>query len=388
MVDTKAAPRLLITTAAVGSGHVSAANAVAQAAAARGLEARVVDALDHVPAAVRAGLPRAFVGLMRHAPGLVEQVGHRLTVRREPDDHGEFRRRLARAVGASLVRMVANWRPGAVVHTHYFGLHMLDPLGRVAPPVHAVAITDHGLHGMWLHPAVSRYYLSNAALADRVASLGIREDRLRWSGIPIDPRFAALPTRAVARARLGVDSGGPLILLIAAGLAPASAEAIVRGLAAGFGPLEVAVATGRSIALAERLPRLVDAHTPVRFHWLGYTRAMPDWMAAADLVVGKPGGLTSSEALAAGRPFVVVDPYPLQEVVNAGYLVSLGAGVRAADPSAAAGLALDLVQDDRRRAAMTAAARAAGRPAAAAELVDDLVATVWQPERPAAPVAA
>ena len=386
MVDTTAAPRLLITTAAVGSGHVSAANAVAQAAAARGLEVRVVDALDHVPAAVRAGLPRAFVGLMRHAPGLVEQVGHRFDVRREPDDHGEIRRRLARTVGASLVRLLASWPPGAVVHTHYFGLHMLDPLRHVAPPVHAVAITDHGLHGLWLHPAVSRYYLSNAALAGRVAALGIPEDRLRSSGIPIDPRFAALPTRAEARARLGADSGGPLILLIAAGLAPASAEALVRGLAAGFGPLDVAVATGRSAELAERLPRLADARTPVRFHWLGHTRAMPDWMAAADLVVGKPGGLASSEALAAGRPFVIVDPYPLQEVANARYLVSVGAGVRAAGPSAAAGLALDLVQDDRRRAAMAAAARAAGRPAAAAALVDDLVAEVWRPQLPVAPV--
>jgi processive 1,2-diacylglycerol beta-glucosyltransferase len=115
---------------------------------------------------------------------------------------------------------------------------------------------------------------------------------------------------------------------------------------------------------------------------------MPDWMAAADLVVGKPGGLTSSEALAAGRPFVVVDPYPLQEVANARYLVSVGAGVRAADPSAGAGLALDLIQDDRRRAAMAAAARAAGRPAAAAALVDDLVTEVWRPWPPAAPVAA
>jgi len=379
---------LLITTAAVGSGHVSAATAVAQAAASRGLEVRVVDALDHVPAAVRAGLPRAFVGLMRHAPGLVEQVGQRLDVRREPDDHGEVRRRLARAVGASLVRTVASWRPGAVIHTHYFGLHMLDPLGRFAPPVHAVTITDHGLHGLWLHPAVRRYYVSHAALAERIASLGIPEDRLRSSGIPVDPRFAALPTRAEARARLGIEPGGPLILLIAAGLAPASAEAIVRGLASGFGPLEVAVATGRSVELAGRLPRLADAHTPVRFHWLGHTRAMPDWMAAADLVVGKPGGLTSSEALAAGRPFVVVDPYPLQEVANARYLVSLGAGVRAADPSAAVGLALDLVQDDRRRGAMAAAARAAGRPAAAAALVDDLLAAVWQPQPPAAPVAA
>jgi len=332
-----------------------------------------------VPAAVRAGLPRAFVGLMRHAPVLVQQVGQRLDLHHEPEDHGELRRRLARAVGASLVRAVADWRPGAVVHTHYFGLHMLDPLGRVEPPVHVVAITDHGLHGLWLHPAVSRYYVSNATLAERVAALGVREDRLRWSGIPIDPRFAALPTRAEARARLGVDGGGPLILLIAAGLPPASAEAIVAGLAVGFGPLEVAVATGRSAELAERLPRLADARGPVRFHWLGNTRAIPDWMAGADLVVGKPGGLTSSEALAAGRPFVVVDPYPLQEQANARYLVSVGAAVHAASPSAAAGLALDLVQDDRRRGAMAAAARAAGRPAAAAALVDDLVAELWQP---------
>jgi len=369
--------RLLILAASVGGGHLAAARAVAAAAGARGVETRVIDVLDHLPEAARTAIPRAYFGLARHAPDLVALVGRRFQDRTEPGHHGDAQRALVAAVGGSLLRAVDAWRPATILHTHYFGLQLLDPPRQVRPPVHVVAVTDHALHRFWLHPAIRRYYLADAGLAGRAQALGIAPDRLRSSGIPVDPRFEAPPSRTEARAALGVDPLAPLVLLMAGGLTRSSAEALVRGLAALDRPLEVAVVTGRSPELARALPGHVPRSGRVRFRWLGRTDAVPSWMAAADVVVGKPGGLTLSEALACGRPFVAVDPYPLQEEANARFLLRTGGGACAVGVSAAASLVRELLDDPGRRLAMAEGAGAAGRPRAAVALIDDLFAAGW-----------
>jgi processive 1,2-diacylglycerol beta-glucosyltransferase len=77
----------------------------------------------------------------------------------------------------------------------------------------------------------------------------------------------------------------------------------------------------------------IDAPRGVRAKILGYETNMPARMAEADVVVGKAGGLTVTEALTAGRPMVIASAIPGNEAVNARFVVESGAGfaVRAED---------------------------------------------------------
>src|SRR5690606_5067476 len=139
-------------------------------------------------------------------------------------------------------------------------------------------------------------------------------------------------------------------------------------------PLSVLVVCGRtpellSVARAES----AEASGLVDFTVVGFSTEVPLLMAAADLLVGKPGGLTTSEALAAGLPFAVVDPYPLQEEANANFLLEHGAGMRI-EPLTTFGHKLkNYFANDARRAAMRANARAHARPHAADAIAAELL---------------
>src|SRR6202011_3358955 len=104
---------------------------------------------------------------------------------------------------------------------------------------------------------------------------------------------------------------------------------------------------------------------------VGFTTEMHQYMAAADLLVGKAGGLTTSEALARALPMALVEPIPGQEERNADHLLEAGAAIRCNNLPAAAWKIAALLNDSARLTEMREAARNLGRPSAAASIAED-----------------
>jgi processive 1,2-diacylglycerol beta-glucosyltransferase len=110
---------------------------------------------------------------------------------------------------------------------------------------------------------------------------------------------------------------------------------------------------------------------PMRVH--GFVDAMPDLMAASDLIVAKAGGLTISESLACGKPLILYHTVPGQEELNARYAAAHGAAVIAPGPKKAAAAVAACVADPERLAALRRAAETAGKPDAAARIMTEIV---------------
>src|SRR5690606_18909828 len=153
-------------------------------------------------------------------------------------------------------------------------------------------------------------------------SAGVDEHRGRVSGIPVDPRFMDLPDRAAARGALSLDTDRDVLLVMAGGMEAGDLRNVLAQLVEFRWPLTVVVVCGRSADLLRVAHEAVDGATgPARFKVLGFVDDVPNHMAAADLVVTKPGGMTISESLAAGLPLLLINPYPLQEEANANALL-------------------------------------------------------------------
>jgi processive 1,2-diacylglycerol beta-glucosyltransferase len=131
--------------------------------------------------------------------------------------------------------------------------------------------------------------------------------------------------------------------------------------------VQLAVVCGRNAALERRVNALSPTRHPMRV--VGYTAEMHRWMAAADLLVGKAGGLTSSEALARGLVLVVVNPIPGQEERNSDHFLEEGAAIRCNNLPALAYKLDALLDDPERLARMRAAVQRLARPDAAADIV-------------------
>lgn len=373
-MNQKAAARVLLVYGSEPSGHAAAAFSLEQAARRAGAGvSRVVIAGDHHPAAGRA-VARGYHRLVRAAPGVWG---------------GLYRSRSARAAlkavraayfafggAARLRRAIARERPDVVVCPQASVAAVLAEArrrGELAAPVVAV-LTDFDAHPFWAEPPADLIVVPTEPAAEDLAAAGVPRSRLRVIGVPISPAFSDLPARADARRALALPSAAPV--------------AMISGGSQGFGELERVAdrllrAGPRTFALVlcgrnERARRSLCAHEEAgrRLRVFGPQPAefVAAMLAASDLHVGKPGGLTAAESLAAGVPMVLVRPLPGQERANARHLLDAGAAVAASDASEAARAATEALADRERLASMRARAAAAGRPRASEEIVGAVLA--------------
>jgi processive 1,2-diacylglycerol beta-glucosyltransferase len=371
------AERVLVLSASIGGGHVACAKALESAFLQRGVEARHVDLLEHTALPFRRLYRQAYFDLVRNVPDLVEWLGRRLD--RRPTEtltvQRRLRARVVRMLSYELPRLIDKFAPDAVVHTHFLGPEvMAGRVRRRAPLPQAEVITDFFAHSLWLQPGIARYYVAVEEVKVHLVSAGVDASRVSVTGIPVDPAFAALPSKAEARARLGLSQDRDVLLVMAGGLEADDLAGVLDRLRHMRWPLDVEVVTGRS----QRLSRLVEDHAepvgPVRVRGHGFVTDVPLRMAAADMVLTKPGGLTCSEALAAGLPLLLVSPYPLHEEANATVLLENGAALRV-EPLSTLPFKLGRVLAERERLeAMRSAARRLAHPDAAWRVADDVLA--------------
>jgi processive 1,2-diacylglycerol beta-glucosyltransferase len=166
------------------------------------------------------------------------------------------------------------------------------------------------------------------------------------------------------------------ILLSSGGFGVGSVDALIASLLPLQHSAQVVAICGKNEELKKRLTKLAARLRPdvnVLVKPFGYTTDMDELMAASDLVLGKPGGLTTSEALAKGLVFVIVNPIPGQEERNSDHLLEAAAAIRCNNLPTLT-YKLDRLLGDRQRfAAMQVNARAMGRPNAAGNIVNKLM---------------
>jgi ribonuclease PH len=166
-----------------------------------------------------------------------------------------------------------------------------------------------------------------------------------------------------------------VILISAGGFGVGQVEEVLASLLQLRRPAQIVAICGRNEELKARVDRLtgdVPSASGVTLKVVGYTTAMDEYMAAADFVVGKPGGLTMSEALAYGKVFVVVNPIPGQEERNADHLLEEGAAIRCNNLPILAYKIDRLLDDPQRLISMRENIRRLARPRAAHEIVAKL----------------
>jgi processive 1,2-diacylglycerol beta-glucosyltransferase len=191
-------------------------------------------------------------------------------------------------------------------------------------------VTDFEVHGMWLGAPSDHYFVATGEARAHLEALGIATSAITVSGIPTHPMFAEKKDRAAMRRKHGWREDFPAILVSAGGFGAGNAGRMVEALIAAKIPAQIVAVCGKSAPLKASLEKIVfkqKAETLPLVKVVGFTTEMDELMAAADLMIGKPGGLTTSESLIKGLGWVVVNPIPGQEEKNAIYLLEHGIGV-------------------------------------------------------------
>ena len=363
--------KVLILSASAGAGHVRAGQALERAFVGAGAarEVRHLDTLEFTNKLFRRLYAKAYIDLVNRAPEVLGWLYDWLDTPWEKE-----RRRLAldKLNTRRFRRMLERERPDLVVCTHFLPAEILSWLKAKErlDCAQAIVVTDLDVHAMWLCHHYEQYFVAIDETREHLVRLGIPADKVSVTGIPIDPVFAEAKDKRQMRERLGLRPDGTTILLSAGGFGVGPIRHLVTALLDLRHPAEIVALCGRNEELRASLEELAaGARGPSTVTVVGYTTAMDEYMSAADLLVGKPGGLTTSEALAKGLLLVIVNPIPGQEERNSDHLLEEGAAIRCNNLPVLAYKIDRLLDDPARVSGMRANVARLARPRAAAEIV-------------------
>jgi processive 1,2-diacylglycerol beta-glucosyltransferase len=361
--------RVLITTVTAGAGHLQAAAAVEEAwtADSPSDEVRKVDVLDHVPKLYRKLYVDGYVRLIEKAPDLWGYLFKKTDNHRLLAKVGRWRGEISRHAHRSFARLLREHAPDVVVSTHFLPVEIIAGIQRRHPefqPFHACVVTDFEAHALWLEHRVDLYCVAAEGTRNSLIARGMATERVVTTGIPIARRFAEkIDASSVRRAR-GWREDLPVILVLGGGFGMGPVAEVLTGLDQVDREFQVVVVAGRNAALKQSLAA-ADRRHPTDV--LGFVTNMHELMSVASLIISKPGGLTTSEALALGRPLFILNPIPGQEAANSDYLLEHGAAVKVNRVEDVAAKVSELLTGNRLKELSKAAARI-GRPGSALEV--------------------
>lgn len=369
--------KVLILSASVGAGHLRAAQAIekslVQVNAAR--EVRNVDTLQYTNKVFRDLYSRAYIEVVSKVPDVFGWLYDHFD---KPWQNQRLRPAFEKLNTRPFVKMLKEYQPEITVCTHFLPAEIISWLkvkSRLSTR-QVITITDFDVHAMWLCREYEHYFVALDETARHLEELGVPSDKITVSGIPIDPVFAENKDKREMRLKHGLDPSLTTILVSAGGFGVGPIENLMRSLVKMKSVAQIVAICGRNQELKGRIDDLVGGlapDCPVRIIPIGYTTEMDEYMSAADLVLGKPGGLTTSEALAKGLAFVVVSPIPGQEERNAYHLLEEGAAISCNNLPVLAYKIDRLLADPHRLAAIQANARRLAHPRAACDIVEKLL---------------
>lgn len=269
-------------------------------------------------------------------------------------------------------RYVKQFKPDVVLCTHYFPLETLNHLRRKPGgprPLTVSVVTDFEAHALWMDGCVDLYCVAAEETRARLVARGAAAKDVVVTGIPISARFSAKQNPRAIRKVLGLRHDLPVLLVPSGGFGMGPVGEILTQLDKVDRAFQTIVVTGRNTELRRELAAQDRKH-PTQV--LGYASNMHELMAVSNLLITKPGGLTSSEAMAMGKPLFVLNPIPGQEAANSDFLLERGA---AAKVNRVEDLPYRIEQllGSPKLAEMARVAKALGKPRAAQDIVKEAV---------------
>lgn len=361
--------KVLLMTAPIGSGHIRAAEAVATAVRNSRADAatRLVNVFDFLPQRLGTSILHTYLQILKIVPqayGMMYGWGNSSAVALTG------REIISKFLAKRMLKYINDYQPTVIVCTHATPAGIVASLikaGKITVPAIAV-VTDFVVHRLWVYPEMTHYFVANDEMREYLAQHNVPLAHSTVSGIPVAQQFSQPQDKKQLAAKLGLDLNVPIILIMGGGAGVLPMDEI---LAAGVtlpGKYQFLAVTGHNHKMYMRLQRYRGAsrHSLHVFEYINNTHEL---MAVADVLISKPGGLTSAEALASGLPVIIYHPIPGQEEANTSYLVERNVATCANSVQEVAKVLGSLFETNSQQLAMMKdLARVQGRPRAAAEI--------------------
>ena len=312
--------KFLLFSLSCGGGHDAAANAAAAALRNTGAEAEVYDCYAVIRPSLSKAVCGGYVWLVKHLPwlfGFFYNASYNI-----PRLNGKtFVYDINKLEIKRLARFIEKEKPDAIITSHIFSAQQLTHLKRLGKIDQWIAgiITDYDVQPFWNDTEIDMIFTPTESLSEAYRKFGVNGAELQATGIPVDPSIRPESDIVKAKEEAGLDPKRKHVLVaggsMGAGKMPSTVEALLRSLDEN---VQIIVVCGSNKKLKRKFARMNIPESRMKVE--GFVKPLYKLMRACDVVISKPGGLSTTEAFELKRPLVVVHPIQGVESHNARFL--------------------------------------------------------------------
>lgn len=325
--------KILILYGSYGGGHKSAANAIKQHIEAnfKETQAEMVDCIEYISKIINKITTGAYNQMAKKAPWAWKRVYF-------GSEKGMLSK-VSNGINALMARklnhLIEEVSPDIIISTHPFATQMTGRLkrkGKINIKI-ATILTDFEIHNQWLQESdyIDNYFVAQAGMKEAMVEKKINADKIFVTGIPMSERFLETFNKEEILKEFELKKNRKTILFFGGGemgLGKDRTCKILKILAQDFKEVQIVAISGKNEEMNKEFKKIVEeSKSEDRIKVLEYTKKVPELMSISNLVITKPGGLTTTESLASELPMIIINPIPGQEEQNAKFLEKKKVGV-------------------------------------------------------------
>lgn len=325
--------KVLILSSDYGEGHQQAANAISSTMHMHlsDVETLVVDFMEWTHPYLHSMSRSVFIKGVKKFPQIYGYLYRKTQVTKTASGFSQMFNSIQRIGNGRLLDLLDAVQPSVVVSTFPLAAGAMSQLkqeGLTNVPTVTV-ITDHTIHSSWVHPFTDHYIVGSDQVRMGLNLLGLPDEQISVTGIPIRPEFCQQYHRYYLRCKHELDQELPTLLVMGGGFGIIGDD-LAETLNQMPQQMQVIIVCGRNEKLRQQLSKEFK-HSRHKVRITGFVDYVHELMALSDLMITKPGGLTTSEAIALELPMLLYKPLPGQEQDNARYLLNAGVAMLAED---------------------------------------------------------
>ncbi len=318
--------KIIIFYASYGGGHLSAARSIKEYIENHypNIETILVDCMEYVNKVVNKVTTKAYEEMAKKVPNTWGKVYWDS----QKGPLAQISTASNKLLSFKLNKLLEEFKPGLIISTHPFSSQMcgyLKKLGKLNAKV-ATIMTDYAPHDQWLvfNEYINYYFVSHEEMKKQLHDKGIPNEKIFATGIPLSNKFLLKYDKQKILESFGLSPDKKTVLFFGGGefgLGKNQTLRIFKSFVESTNNIQIVAISGKNLKMKENFENIVTSlgkQNNVKI--LEYTNKVPELMSISDLVVTKPGGLTTTESLVSGLPIVVINPIPGQEEENANYL--------------------------------------------------------------------
>ncbi len=325
--------KILIFYASYGGGHLHAAQSIHDYIDANynNMDIELIDCMKYVNKTIEKITTTAYQEMAKKAPWAWGRIYS--DSQKGPLAHISSRSNKIMAI--KLLKLLREKKPDLIISTHPFGSQMCSYLkrkGKIFAKI-ATIMTDFAPHDQWLvgNDFTDYYFVAHDKMKQYLVSKNIPESKIFATGIPISNKFSQKYDKHILLKNFELSEHKKTILFFGGGefgLGKTKTLQIFENFVTSNHNIQMIAISGKNPKMQEGFKEIVEKYNKSSdIKILSYTDQVPELMYISDLVVTKPGGLTTSESLASHLPMVIINPIPGQEEENAEFLENKGIAI-------------------------------------------------------------